>query len=1378
MLIARLRAIPPLAGGLGLLLATALAWHPGAAGAAVINEFMASNSTTIEDDDGDWSDWIELYNPGPTPIDLTDHYLSDDAGNPLRWRFPAGTVPAGGHLLIWASGKDKVGLDGALHTNFAISAAGEPLLLTAPDGVTRLDEVGPQALATDVSYGRLADGAGSWVVFAAPTPGWSNGEGLQYLPAPAFSQAPGFYTGEVVLALTSDDPQAEIRYTLDGSEPTATSPLYVGPLALQSRVGEPNTISLIPTNHVTTGQYAWRAPRGEVFKINVVRARALRAGHAPSAVTTGSYVIDPNLEGRIPLDVISIAIDPADLFDHETGIYVPGVHYVPGDDWSGNYFQTGDDWERPVSFEFFDKQGTRLLAQDAGARIHGGISRYFPQKSLRLHARSAYGESRFDHPFFPELPFDSYNRILVRNSGNDWGQRGFRDLVLHRIVEHLDFDTQAGRAAIHFLNGEYWGIANLRERLDEHYLARWYGVPTEEAAILANNASVEEGQTSDRLEYLALRTFVSNQNLNDPANLAYVAERMDLENFLDYQIAQIYFGNYDWPGNNIRFWRRTRPAYDPDAPLGHDGRWRWMLFDADHGFFSADYNMLAHATATNGPSWPNPPWSTQMLRGLLQCTWFRHAFINTFADRLNSTFMPARVVALINETADIYAPAIAAWQDRWDITYNWAGSIQSLRNVANNRPAHQRNHIIAHFGLAGTVPVTVDVNDPAMGAVRLNSIVIDHQLPGLPNPAAPYPWTGSYFQGVPVTLTAQPAPAYRFVAWQGLGPDATSRTVTVTPGAAPLTATAVFELDVRPPAPIHAWHFNDLPVGTLTEVPADHSLFGNGVLTYPGTGAGYLDRVDPGTDLGALPDTPAGLGLRARNPASTRELVLTVPSTSHQELLFTYAASRTSNGAQTHSLYAQFAPQDAWFLVAADLPVTETWQLYSHDLADLVGADDNPQLRLKFTFGGSNASGSSGNQRFDNITLTGAQIPGTNLPPRVQRPIALQHGIEQGEPLAFDLAEVFTDPDQDVLAYTATSDLPPFVAATISGTTLTITPLLRGDARITVTAGDGVHAPAVHTFRVLVHPEAAILAAGPFAFTAWDPDLPERTYPEHMLFLQSDVSDPGVAEPLLFPYFIPHDDYHADDQATIGFPYNNTGRTRINGLEQDGIAFVNTGRGRDLGGALLAIDTRTLDHVELRWLGGTVQPNERVYAIRLQYRTTLDGPFSDLLSDGQPIQYLRSDQAGDVQFFGPIDLPANLLGLPYVQLLWRYHHVSGTSGARAQLRLDEIQVEGSGTTSVQPPGTPTVTTLAGNAPNPFNPATVISFAVREGEWGRLEVYNGRGQRVRHLGDYPAGRHAVRWDGTDALGSRCASGVYFYRLTAPSGSQTRKMMLVK
>jgi hypothetical protein len=935
----------------------------------LVNEFMASNATTIVDDDGDYSDWIELYNPGQTAYDLTGYFLSDDADNPLRWQFPSGTVPAQGYLLVWASGKDRQSPGGDLHANFAISASGEPLLLTAPDGVTRLDEIGPIALATDISYGRLPDGADHWVEFTVSTPGQPNDEGLQSIEAPIFSLSPGQYPAAITLALTTSDPQAVITYTLDGSEPTLASPAYTGPLVLDSRVGDPNTISLIPTNFRPPAEhFGWRPPRGEVFKINLVRARAFLPGQARSRITTGSFIVGADLDTMLPLPVVSLATAAENLFDDATGIYVPGNTYVPGDHWTGNYYQSGDEWERPVHLELFDRAGQLLLAQDAGVRIHGTFSRQLPQKSFRLYARAHYGASRFNTQLFPDLPYDSYNRFLIRNGGGDWGRRGFRDLLVQVMVGHMGFDTQAGRAVIHFLNGEYWGLANLRERFDRHYLDRVYGVPEDEVALLYNDAIVVEGSESDAADYRALRSFVTNSDMTQPTNLAQVAGQMDLENFVAYNVAEIYTANRDWPGNNIRFWRRTLPTNDPDAPYGHDGRWRWMMFDMDDAFWDYSHDTLATATADDGPGWPNPPWSTALLRGLLENEWFRHSFINAFADHMNSTFKPAQAIGLINEFADRYEPAIAAWQDRWDINYNWAGAVQTLRTFANQRPAHQRQHIIDHFSLAGTTTVTLDVNDPALGKLQLNQLVIDADLPGLANPAQPYPWGGTYFQGVPITVTALPQPGYRLAGW--IGHDGDQPVLTIVPGTAPVNLTAVFALDPYLFIPVHAWHFNDLPDGTLTAVAADLSLVGTAVITYPGTGGGYMDRVNDGTLLGALPDTPAGYALRARNPSDTRHLHLHLPTGGYVEPQLSVAAWRTVNGAQEVTLeYSLTGDAGSWQQLGETVTLTEVPAHRVWDFGAIEAASDNPNFQVRLRFGGSNAAGASGNTRHDNITL-------------------------------------------------------------------------------------------------------------------------------------------------------------------------------------------------------------------------------------------------------------------------------------------------------------------------------------------------------------------------------------------------------------------------
>lgn len=320
----------------------------------------------------------------------------------------------------------------------------------------------------------------------------------------------------------------------------------------------------------------------------------------------------------------------------------------------------------------FDTGGHRLLAQDCGARIHGNATQSFPQKSLSLYARTEYGASHFHARLFPELPYTDYKRVIVRNTGNAWREQGFRDLALQVMVSGMGFETQAGQPALHFINGEYWGLANLRERYDEHYFVRCYGLAEDEVALLALNADVEEGPPAERDRYLALRDFVGSADLTSASSMQQVRAQMDVDDFASYMTAEIYGANTDWPGNNIRFWRRSVAQVDTTAPHGLDGRWRWLMYDVDGALRDPLHDTLAAATATDGPEWPNPPWSTALLRGLLGNPGFRTEFINSIADHLNSTFQPPRLVAMIDSLATIYAPVIPDWQDRWDFNYNWS----------------------------------------------------------------------------------------------------------------------------------------------------------------------------------------------------------------------------------------------------------------------------------------------------------------------------------------------------------------------------------------------------------------------------------------------------------------------------------------------------------------------------------------------------------------------------------------------------------------------------------------------------------------------------------------------------------------------------------
>jgi hypothetical protein len=855
-----------------------------------LNEILASNSSGIQDEDGDNEDWMELYYAGTEALNLHGYGLSDDYERPFRWVFPDITIQPGEFLVVWASGKDRVDPQHSLHTNFSIAAAGEEITLTAPDS-TRIDELPPTALPTDVSIGRQPDGTGEWYFFTNPTPGASNtSEGYQETLSPVvFSPEGGFYTdSQFHLSLSHPDSNITIIYSIDGSEPepeniggqsyqyktgyrgsgtiilrSYESKEYTGPIGISDRTDEPNVISRMHSTYDSEGT-PYYYPSHSIFKGTTVRAKAVKAGAIDSPTITHTYFVSPQGRSSYSFPVVSIAIQQNHFFDYVDGIYVPGKVFDDLNPWASdgdaaaNYNRRGIEWERPASIEIFEPESyTAALRQNIGIRIHGGWSRSEPMKSLRLYARNEYGDSRFFHRIFPNLHYTEYNRLLLRNSGNDWPFTMFRDAFIQKLSEHLKFDILEYRPAIVFINGEYWGIHNFRERYDRHYLSRVYGVETDKVDLLEGNAEVQEGSNQHYIETL---NYINTNRLVSDEHYEYIKTRIDIENYLNYQIAQIYSGNRDWPGNNIDFWRYQTDEYNPDAPYGQDGRWRWLMYDTEFGFGlyggSPSHNTLELATATNGPSWPNPPWSTRLFRRLLENGRFRIEFINRFADQLNSAFQPDRVLNVLDAMAQHVQPEIGEHVARWKrpgSVQSWQNEVNVMRNYAQARPGFVRNHIRSYFGIQNIVSLTIGINYPTRGRIVVNSIEISQDTPGIgPHP---FPWTGTYFQGIPVTVRAKPNRGYRFSHWVGIEGEPVSTTIEL-PMTGTENITAVFEQSEIFPVPARLIEGNYI----FNEWSADEPTG-----RYPENMAFvYMDDPEPGLDANVAGFTEGAYNLESR----------------------------------------------------------------------------------------------------------------------------------------------------------------------------------------------------------------------------------------------------------------------------------------------------------------------------------------------------------------------------------------------------------------------------------------------------------------------------------------------------------------------------------
>lgn len=803
-----------------------------------INEVMASNKSVLRDGDsedliygnagGAHSDWVEIHNSSSNTVNLKDYSLSDDSST---WNFPSVDIPPQGYLIVWASDKNKVGKDGQLHANFKISSSGETITLRNTDG-NLVDSIEILSLEDNQSYGRTTDGGSEFKTFFSSTPGGSNKKPL--LEDPYFSHKGGFYEEAFNLELSSKEQNSQIYYTVDGSDPVpgkSGTLLYSKSITIRSRAGEPNKLSLIPTS--LSHLFPIRVPHDEVFKCSTIKALSMRSDGFKSSIVTHSYFVDSAMKERYDLPLISITTDYENFFDSSKGIYV-----------NENYNETGDKWEKPIHIEFFEKDGNPLFSYYCGARIHGGLTRNSPQKSLRLYFDKSYDPSdKLDYPVFGELKdvkgndITSFKRLILRNSGNDWISTMFRDPLMHSLVSDLNLDTQAYRPTIVFINGEYWGIHNVRERYDSAYFESHYNIDKNKVALLAfdptfyplsNKIDVNEGTQEDAIAYTNdIVNYIKIHSLSDKSTYDYLKTKIDIENFINYQIANIYFGNVDWPTNNVSTWKyKTEDGlYHPEAPYGQDGRWRWLIKDTDYGFGLLDgdvtYDTLAKVTTHAQPDTRGAQYSKMyLLNKFIENPDFRIQFINSFADHLNTTFNSKLVIDRIHEMSSQIQSSIPEHINRWGNITDWDENVTMLKTFGEKRPYHVRQHIVKKFspnGVTGTASITLNT-DMEKGYLRINSIDIKSTTKGVFTLGS---WTGIYFIGVPVTIKALPQEGYVFDHWEGLDAGIyVSDTINITPDEI-MNITAVFRpQESATPVPLH---YGDLNRDSITD-STDYAL--------------------------------------------------------------------------------------------------------------------------------------------------------------------------------------------------------------------------------------------------------------------------------------------------------------------------------------------------------------------------------------------------------------------------------------------------------------------------------------------------------------------------------------------------------------------------
>ncbi|MFC2084309.1 lamin tail domain-containing protein [Bacteroidota bacterium] len=704
-----------------------------------INEFLASNVSINADivDFDDYSDWIELYNAENFDVDLGSYFITDNFNNPTRWQFPEEVnIPAKGYLLLWADGYDEIpGKDYTrdyfpydpfttkyYHLNFKLSRAGEEIALYAPD-TSLVDSLSFGLQLRDVSWGRQPDGSPNWYYFGEPTPDTSNitagVNSPEYTDFPSVSHESGFYSTDLTVALSTNSINSQIKYTLDGNRPTSSSETYSSPI------------------HIT--------------ETTVLRVRLFEENKLPGKIFTYSYFINE----RTNLSIISISTFPELLWDDSIGIY-------------DNQYKSR---EIPISFEYFEPEGVKGFSLDAGLRMTGQASLNYPQKSFTVYARERYGTDAINYRVFPDRELDYFKSLYLRNSGvPDNRLTMFRDAALQSLViNKLDIDYQAYRPAVMFINGEYWGIYNIRDKINTNYLSSLYKINPDDIDLLEYNGNrIPEIMDGNRDDFIELINFFEQNDLSYDENYNYVKSKIDIDEYINYYITEIYYNNVFWLDQNVRFWKENKK----------DSKWRWILFDTDNAFgaegpalSSYDENTLGHATY----SVPNPfysLWSTLTFRKLLDNKNFRTKFIQRFASCMNSVFYPDSVLSLINSFRNNLYAEMSYHINRWRVggiimglppiqnMFGWSTYVEKMKQFAVNRPQFQRQHIINYFGLSGNSELDISLNEESMGYVLVNDVekIFANK-------------TGIYFNDIPTILEAVPNVGYKFIGWSGLSEE-------------------------------------------------------------------------------------------------------------------------------------------------------------------------------------------------------------------------------------------------------------------------------------------------------------------------------------------------------------------------------------------------------------------------------------------------------------------------------------------------------------------------------------------------------------------------------------------------------------------------------
>lgn len=855
-----------------------------------INE-VSGSWNTVPDETGDYTDWIEIYNPNNFEISGLHLFLSDRIEQPDKWALsPQTVIPAKGHAVIFADDEPDKGVG---HAAFSISSSGEPLILSVqtPSGMLELDRAEIPELRGIPSYGRVSDGAAEWIHMGNPSLGSANSATHAFVAAPNISPVTGRYQGAVSVELASPEPNSVIYFTLDGSMPSSSSFFYSEPILVEST--------------------------------KVVRAIAVTPGKADSPVTSQTYLInEPN-----DLPVITLTVNPEDLFSNEEGIYVKGTTYGLAQNCDQEPANWNQPWQKPSQVTWINEDGSIGFEINGGIEIAGQCTRRFRQKTLEVKTKSRWGSSDIPFPIFENRAQNSYRRFKLRGSGNDWSSTMLRDGFVHDWLEKSDInlEVQGYRPVEVYINGLFWGLHNVRDVHSKHSINEKFPKVTKSKVDLVKKYRIESYNFDRRVQtgspdaYKDLQNFLENHSMDVPANWERLKQMVDFESAVNYHLVEIFVGNHDWPDSNVGLWREDKEGE----------KWRFLLFDLDDGFGysseskdEASYNSLRDALDGVTDEYPISKVSTLMFRRLMEAPEYRNEFIQRMATMMATTFNPDLIGPAIDATAARIEPVMErhiqfwnedidqviqnAYGDRFpspnlgieDTVWSfdgWKWQVKKFKDYWSERIPYVREHIKSTLGVSGTFRLTINNSNKSEGEVLLN----------LNRTPIGQRYSAVHFADVPMRIEAVPATGYRFVRWAETG---STDPVIQLETQWDKEFTPIFEFD-----DIDMSYYDGLIISELHYNPGNTELLDQEELEFIEFGNIGTHSIDMGgMQIGEAFETytipygtslsPGGTVVLARNPNFFKSYK---PAYHHYNIIGPWAAGKLSNKGETLSIAAR-----------------------------------------------------------------------------------------------------------------------------------------------------------------------------------------------------------------------------------------------------------------------------------------------------------------------------------------------------------------------------------------------------------------------------------------------------------------------------------------